>query len=57
MDYIVFYNYANGTREFGFYTDYEEANERYRAALKSAGERGSKVEIGIAEIVDVHKVS
>lgn len=34
MNYIVFYNYDNGTRDFGYYADYEEANQRYRAALK-----------------------
>lgn len=57
MDYIVFYSYENGTREFGYYDDYEEANARYREALKLAAMYGSKVDIGIAEIVDIHKIS
>lgn len=55
LDYIVFFNYENGTREFGYYEDYEEAKERYDEALKDAKTYGSRVEIGIAEIVDVHK--
>lgn len=57
MEYIVFFNYSNGTREFGYYSDYEEAKERFDEAVEDSKTYGSNVEIGIAEIVDVTKVN
>lgn len=55
MNYIIFYNYENGEREFGFYEDYDEASVAYIRAIKDANKYNSRVEIGIAEITDSHK--
>jgi len=57
MDYIVFYNYANGERYFGYYGNYDEANKRYEEALEESKEFESSVEIGFAEIEKVKKVN
>jgi hypothetical protein len=55
MEYIVFFNYEDGTREFGYYQDSKEAEERYQEATSLAKKNKSRVEIGIAQITDVTK--
>ncbi|MBV6717264.1 hypothetical protein [Paenibacillus chitinolyticus] len=55
MEFIVFFNYEDGTREFEFYDDEEETESRYRETVAQAKKYGSRVEIGIAQITDTTK--
>ncbi|MFB5758961.1 hypothetical protein [Paenibacillus medicaginis] len=55
--YIVFFNYKSGHREFGFYSDLEEAKRRMSWAINDSVIYGSKVEIGIAEILTSEKIN
>lgn len=50
MDYILFYNYEDGTKVFGYYSDYEEVKEAYDDAIEHYKKHNVAVEVGIAEI-------
>jgi hypothetical protein len=50
MDYILFYNYEDGTKVFGYYGDYEEVKKAYDDAVEHYKKHKVAVEVGFAEI-------
>ena len=52
-EWIVFYNYEEGDRVFGFYGSEEEAMEAKDKAVEAYKKLNTAVQVGIANITDV----
>lgn len=57
MEFIVFYTYDDGSKYFNYFETYEEAKESYDDAIEQAQRTNTKLEVGIANVTDVFRIS